>query len=36
VNRLLWSPEGLSLVGWADTSHLQDADGAVTLDEKTA
>lgn len=22
VNRLLWSPEGLSLVGWADTSHL--------------
>jgi len=36
VNRLLWSPEGLSLVGWADTSHLQDADGAATLDEKTA
>jgi probable phosphoglycerate mutase len=22
INRLLWSPEGLSLVGWADTSHL--------------
>jgi len=22
VNRLLWNPEGLSLVGWADTSHL--------------
>ena len=22
VNRLLWTPEGLSLVGWADTSHL--------------
>lgn len=24
VNRLLWTPEGLSLVGWADTSHLED------------
>ena len=23
VNRLLWTPEGLSLVGWADTSHLE-------------
>jgi 2,3-bisphosphoglycerate-dependent phosphoglycerate mutase len=23
INRLLWTPEGLSLVGWADTSHLQ-------------
>jgi 2,3-bisphosphoglycerate-dependent phosphoglycerate mutase len=23
INRLLWSPEGLSLVGWADTGHLQ-------------
>ncbi len=22
VNRLLWTPQGLSLVGWADTSHL--------------
>lgn len=32
VNRLLWSPEGLSLVGWADTGHLQDG----TLDEQTA
>ncbi len=31
VNRLLWSPEGLSLVGWADTGHLQ--DGA--LDESS-
>ena len=31
VNRLLWTPEGLSLVGWADTSHLQDA----ALDEST-
>ena len=31
INRLLWTPEGLSLVGWADTGHLQ--DGA--LDETT-
>ena len=23
VNRLLWTPEGMSLVGWADTSHLE-------------
>lgn len=22
VNRLLWTPEGLSLVGWGDTNHL--------------
>lgn len=29
VNRLLWTPQGLSLVGWADTLHLDDA----TLDE---
>ncbi len=29
VNRLLWTPQGLSLVGWADTSHLNDE----TLDE---
>ena len=29
VNRLLWTPEGLSLVGWADTTHL---DGQ-SLDE---
>ncbi len=32
VNRLLWTPEGLSLVGWADTSHL---DGR-SRDETTA
>lgn len=29
INRLLWTPEGLSLVGWSDTRHL---DGAA-LDE---
>jgi len=32
INRLLWTPEGLSLVGWADTTHLQDAG----LDEQSA
>jgi 2,3-bisphosphoglycerate-dependent phosphoglycerate mutase len=31
VNRLLWTPQGLSLVGWADTTHLDD----VSLDEVT-
>ena len=29
INRLLWTPDGLSLVGWSDTRHLDDA----TLDE---
>lgn len=24
VNRLLWTPDGLTLVGWADTTHLDD------------
>ena len=32
VNRLLWSPQGLSLVGWADTSHLE----GKSRDETTA
>jgi probable phosphoglycerate mutase len=31
VNRLLWTPEGLSLVGWSDTLHLSDA----VLDESS-
>lgn len=25
INRLLWTPEGLTLVGWGDTSHLQNS-----------
>ena len=25
VNRLLWTPQGLSLIGWADTTHLDQA-----------
>ncbi|WP_066704018.1 histidine phosphatase family protein [Curvibacter delicatus] len=32
VNRLLWTPQGLSLVGWADTTHLDDE----SLDEITS
>ena len=33
VNRLLWTPDGgLALVGWADTTHLEDE----SLDESTA
>ena len=30
INRLLWTPDGMSLVGWSDTRHLDDA---ITLDE---
>ena len=26
VNRLLWTPQGLSLVGWADVEHLGGMD----------
>jgi probable phosphoglycerate mutase len=32
INRLLWTPECLTLVGWADTSHLEE----VALDEDSA
>jgi probable phosphoglycerate mutase len=32
VNRLLWTPQGLSLVGWGDTSHLD----ALGQDETSA
>lgn len=32
INRLLWSSEGLGLVGWADTGHLR----SDVLDEHTA
>jgi probable phosphoglycerate mutase len=32
INRLLWTPEGLTLVGWSDTRHLDDD---ATLDETT-
>jgi probable phosphoglycerate mutase len=32
INRLLWTPQGLTLVGWADTAHLE----AAARDETTA
>jgi probable phosphoglycerate mutase len=32
INRLLWTPDGLTLVGWSDTRHLEDS----TLDETSA
>jgi 2,3-bisphosphoglycerate-dependent phosphoglycerate mutase len=32
INRLLWTREGITLVGWGDTAHLEDA----TLDEGSA
>jgi probable phosphoglycerate mutase len=25
INRLLWTPDGFTLVGWGDTSHLDEA-----------
>lgn len=32
INRLLWTPDGLTLVGWSDTRHLDE----VVLDESSA
>jgi 2,3-bisphosphoglycerate-dependent phosphoglycerate mutase len=32
INRLLWSPQGLTIVGWSDTRHLD----TNVLDERTA
>ena len=31
INRLLWTPDALTLVGWADTGHLDES----TLDESS-
>lgn len=33
INRLLWTPEGITLVGWADTRHLENDE---SLDETSA
>ncbi|EJL76977.1 histidine phosphatase family protein [Variovorax sp. 2RAF20] len=33
INRMLWTPEGFSLVGWSDTAHLTAGDA---LDETTS
>jgi probable phosphoglycerate mutase len=39
INRLLWTPQGLSLVGWGDVSHFEDVDNSPEqgkpLDEST-
>jgi 2,3-bisphosphoglycerate-dependent phosphoglycerate mutase len=35
INRLLWNGEHLSLVGWADTSHFDNAVFEAPLDEAT-
>jgi probable phosphoglycerate mutase len=32
INRLLWTPESLTVVGWSDTGHLTRA----AIDEQTA
>jgi probable phosphoglycerate mutase len=32
INRLLWTPDAFTLVGWADTRHLDEAG----LDENSA
>lgn len=33
INRLLWTPQGFSLVGWNDSAHLQQSE---VLDESTS
>ena len=35
INRLLYTPDALTLVGWADTQHLEQLDGTA-LDEGSA
>ncbi len=35
INRLLWTPGSLTVIGWSDTQHL-DGPGRQVLDEKTA
>jgi len=32
INRLLWTPQGLSLVGWGDVGHLVDDALDETID----
>ena len=36
INRLLWTPESLHIVGWDDQQHLQIAQLKASLDERTA
>jgi probable phosphoglycerate mutase len=36
INRVLWTPQSLTLVGWGDVAHLENpAEAASALDEKT-
>jgi probable phosphoglycerate mutase len=35
INRMLWTPEGFSLVGWSDTAHLVTDEDDDILDETT-
>jgi probable phosphoglycerate mutase len=36
INRLLWTPDSLTMVGWGDVAHLENpAQAEATLDEKT-
>jgi probable phosphoglycerate mutase len=34
INRLLWTPQGLSLVGWGDVSHFE--EGGFTVRDESA
>ncbi len=36
INRLLWTPDGFTLVGWADTQHLELEPDAKPLDETSS
>lgn len=36
INRLLWTPQGTSLIGWGDVAHLSDAPEAARDDTSTA
>jgi probable phosphoglycerate mutase len=36
VNRLLWTPEGFTLVGWNDTTHLEALDASDALNGVSA
>ncbi|OYU43526.1 MAG: histidine phosphatase family protein [Burkholderiales bacterium PBB4] len=35
INRLLWTPDGLTLVGWADDQHLADTSSAPSAETAT-
>ncbi len=35
INRVLWTPQSLTLVGWGDVAHLETSADGTALDEKT-